>query len=332
MKNNTKKKLLAAALSVVLLFALCACGGESAGEDGAYRVAIIKQMDHASLDEIADAVAARMEQIAAEQGIEIRCEITSGQGDQSMLKQLGDQAVAQGADVMIPIATTAAQVAALCAEESRTPVVYAAVSDPVEAGLVGLDYVTGTSDALNTALILDMMLKLNPDATRVGLLYSLSEPNSAAPIAEAKAYLDSRGIAYTEQTGNTNDEIIAAATALAAAGVDAVFTPTDNVVMAAELAIYESLIAAGIPHYTGADSFVRSGAFATCGVNYTELGYQTADIAYRAMTEGMAEMADFYTTSGGVITVNVETALALGLDYALLADLGTVVEVATTEH
>lgn len=332
MKHNTTKKLLIAALAAVLLLALCACGEKSGGEDGVYRVAIIKQMDHASLDEIADAVATRLEQTAAEQGVEIRVEITSGQGDQTMLKQLGDQAVAQGADVIIPIATTAAQVAALCAEESRTPVVYAAVSDPAEAGLVGLDYVTGTSDALNTALIFDMILKLNPDVTRVGLLYSLSEPNSATPIAEAKAYLDSKGIAYTEQTGNTNDEIIAAAAALEAAGVDAVFTPTDNVVMAAEPAIYESLIAAGIPHYTGADSFVCSGAFATCGANYTELGYQTADLAYQAMTEGMAAMEDFYTTPGGVITVNVETAGALGLDYTLLADLGTVVEVATAEH
>ena len=67
--------------------------------------------------------------------------------------------------------------------------------------------------------------------------------------------------------------------ALIADGVDAVFTPTDNVIMAAELAIYEDFAEAGIPHYTGADSFVRNGAFATCGVNYTDLGAQTADLA-----------------------------------------------------
>ena len=117
--------------------------------------------------------------------------------------------------------------------------VYAAISDPETANLTGIDYVTGTSDALNTEFIMDMMFAQNPDVAKVGLLYSLSEPNSTKPIADAKAYLDGKGIAYVEQTANTNDEVVAAASALIADGVDAVFTPTDNVIMAAELAIAE---------------------------------------------------------------------------------------------
>ncbi len=165
----------------------------------------------------------------------------------------------------------------------------------------------------------------------MGLLYSLSEPNSEVPIAEAKAYLDDKGIAYTEHTANTNDEVIAAASALIADGVDAVFTPTDNIIMAAELAIYEDLAAAGIPHYTGADSFVRNGAFATCGVNYTDLGAETADLAYQAMTEGMDGMEDYYQVAGGTITVNTETADALGADYSMFEGMAeNLVTVTTT--
>ncbi len=330
--KNTMKKLIAVVMTVVMLAALAACGGPAA-DDGTYQVTIIKQMDHASLDEIANAVAARLDEIAAEQGVTIQYEITSGQGDQTILKQLGDQAIAGGADVIIPIATTAAQVAALCAEDTQTPVIYAAVSDPEGAGLLGMDYVTGTSDALNTPFILDMMFAQNPNIQSVGLLYSLSEPNSVAPIADAKACLNGKGIAYVEQTANTNDEVIAAASALIAAGVDAIFTPTDNIIMAAELAIYEELIAAGIPHYTGADSFVRNGAFATCGVNYTELGHRTADLAYEAITRGMDAMADFYTmVEGGIITVNTDTAAAMGIDYSVFANMGTLVEVTTTKN
>ena len=102
--------------------------------------------------------------------------------------------------------------------------------------------------------------------------------------------------------------------------------------MAAELAIYEDLAKAGIPHYTGADSFVRNGAFATCGVNYTDLGAQTADLAYTAMTDGMDSLEDYYVTEGGIITVNTETAETLGIDYSVFNDLGTVVEVQTTEE
>lgn len=296
-----------------------------------YTVAIIKQMDHASLDEIADAISARLDEIADENGVTIQYEVTSGQGDQTVLRQLADQAIADGVDAIIPIATTASQVAAVSAEESQTPVVFAAISDPAAAELTGIDYVTGTSDALDTSLILDMMFAQNPDIQTVGLLYSLSEPNSTTPIADAKAYLDEKDVAYTEATANTNDEVIAAASSLIAGGVDAIFTPTDNIIMAAELAIYEDLIAAGIPHYTGADSFVRNGAFATCGVNYTDLGAQTADLAYQAMTEGMDNMEDYYQVAGGLITVNSETAEALGIDTSVFDDLGQVTAVTTTE-
>lgn len=162
-KKNLMKSLTALVLSVLMVLSLAACGaepsdgGKDEDKDG-YTVAIIKQMDHASLDEIADAIAARLDAIAQEQNVSIRYTITSGQGDQSVLKQLADQAVADQVDAIIPIATTAAQVSAVAAEDSRTPVVYAAISDPDTAKLTGIDYVTGTSDALNTEYILDMML------------------------------------------------------------------------------------------------------------------------------------------------------------------------------
>ena len=133
---------------------------------------------------------------------------------------------------------------------------------------------------------MDMMFAVQPDIQTVGLLYSNSEANSTTPIAEAKAYLDAKGIAYVEKTGNTNDEIMTAASSMVGQ-VDAVFTPTDNVVMAAAAAVSETLTKGGIPFYTGADSFVTAGAFATCGVNYTELGTYTADMALDILETGV---------------------------------------------
>ena len=316
MKNNMVKKLLTLALAGAMTLSLAACGSKSddssndaqqGGDESGktYKVAIIKQLDHASLDEIANAVAAELDKIAADNNVTIEYDITSGQNDQTILKQLSDQAIADQVDAIIPIATTAAQISALSAEDTKTPVVYAAVSDPEAASLTGIDYVTGTSDALNTSFIMDMMFAQNPDVAKVGLLYSLSEPNSTKPIADAKAYLDAKGIEYVEQTANTNDEVVAA--------------------------IYEDLAKAGIPHYTGADSFVRNGAYATCGVNYTDLGAKTADLAYSAITDGMDAMEDYYLMDGGIITVNTDTAAAMSLDYSCFDSMGTVVEVTTTK-
>ena len=136
---------------------------------------------------------------------------------------------------------------------------------------------------------------------------------------------------YVEATGNTNDEVIAAASSLISDNVDAIFTPTDNIIMAAELAIAPTFIEAGIPHYAGADSFVRNGAYTTCGVNYTDLGTKTADLAFSAITDGLGDLEDYYLMDGGIITVNTETAEALGLDYQIFAELGELVEVLTTE-
>lgn len=363
MKTKTVKKMLALGCAAVMTVSMIGCGSSSTESDTAaetqtaeetsepeetaetaeapesagteakdLKVAIVKQLDHASLDEIANAITDELDSLAAENGITIDYgEVYSGQNDQTTLKQICDQAVADGVDVIIPIATLAAQVATVSAEDTQTPVVYAAISDPEAAELTGIDYVTGTSDALNTRFIIDMMLAQNPDTATVGLLYSTSETNSATPIAEAKAYLDELNIKYEEATANTNDEVVAAASTLIAKDVDAIFTPTDNVIMAAELAIYEDLAAAGIPHYTGADSFVRNGAFATCGVNYTDLGIQTADLAFTAATTGMADLEDYYLMDGGIITVNTETAAALSIDYSMFADMGEVVEVETSE-
>ena len=261
------------------------------------------------------------------QGVTVTYENFNGQNDSTVLNQIGSQIVSGGYDAIIPIGTLAAQCMANAADGS-IPVIYAAISDPETAGLTGLDNVTGTSDALNTDSIMNMIFAANPNVQTVGLLYSNSEPNSTTPIANAKAYLDSKGIKYVEKTGNTADEVLSAANALAAAKVDAVFTPTDNTIMNSAAAVGEIFAEAGIPHYTGADSFVTAGCFATCGVNYTDLGTYTADMALEILQGGA--VPTFHVMDGGIITVNKETAQKLGIDPSVFSSLaGQVVEVDT---
>ena len=307
------KKLFAVLTAATFALSLAACSGSgsssqsasgsqsssataetTSGEGTSYRVAIVQQVDHSSLDEIRKAIEAELDARAAADGITIEYTEFNGQGDSTVLNQIGSQVVSDGYDAVIPIASLAAQ-CMVNAVDGSIPVVYAAISDPATAGLTDLENVTGTSDALDTKFILDMMFAVNPDIQTVGLLYSNSEPNSETPIAEAKAYLDEKGISYVEAAG----------------------------------AVAEALTDAGIPFYAGADSFVTSGAFATCGVNYTDLGTKTADMAVDALQTGTVP-SDYYVMEGGVITVNNETAAALGLDYSVFNDMAnTVVEVTT---
>lgn len=315
------KKLICVILSVLMTVSLfAACGGDA--DDGVTKVAIVQQLDHSSLDEICAAVQAQFE------GEQYQVKVYNGQNDGSVLNQIGTEIVSEEYDIIIPIATNAAQIMVTAAEGTDIPIVFAAVSDPAGAGLTGIPTVTGVSDALNTAFIMDMMFAAQPDIQTVGLLYSNSEINSEAPIAEAKAYLDAKGIAYLEKTGNNSGEIITAASDLVGR-VDAVFTPTDNIVMAAEASIAEIFNEAGIPHYTGADSFVTAGAFATCGVNYTELGTKVGQMALEILNGG--EIGEFIVMDGGIITVNTETAETVGIDYSVFKEMAnTIIGVVTT--
>ena len=313
------KKFMSILLAAVMALSLfSACGAPA--DDGVTRVAIVQQLDHSSLDEIRTAIEAELTAAS------IEFEVFNGQNDATVLNQIGAQVVSDNFDAILPIATLAAQCMVTAAVGTDLPIIYAACSDPASAGLTDLPTVTGTSDALNTRFIIDMMLAANPDITCVGLLYSNSEINSETPIAEAKAYLEELGIEYLEKTGNAGDEVVTAANALVGR-CDAVFTPTDNVVMNVAGAVAEILNEAGIPHYTGADSFVSAGAFATCGVNYTELGSYTGKMAVEILNG--AAVPEFHVMDGGIISYNSETAAKLSLDVSVFDTMAnTVVDMA----
>ena len=313
-----KKFMCIILASLMALSVFTACGGPA--DDGVTRVAIVQQLDHASLDEIRTAIEAELTAAS------IEFEVFNGQNDATVLNQIGAQVVSDNFDAIIPIATLAAQCMVTAADGYSIPIIYAACSDPESAGLTGMDHVTGTSDALNTRFIIDMMLAVDPDISCVGLLYSNSEINSETPIAEAKAYLQELGIEYLEKTGNAADEVVTAANALVGR-CDAVFTPTDNVVMNVAGAVAEILNNAGIPHYTGADSFVSAGAFATCGVNYTELGTYTGKMAVDILNGGA--VPEFHIMDGGIIAYNSESAAKLDLDISVFDTMAnTVVDMA----
>lgn len=305
-----------------------------------YKVGIIQFVDDASLNQIVASVEAQLDVRSAEGEDTFVYDgyVYNGQADSTTLSQITMQLMADEVDVIVPIATPAAQIVQSVTEDNPLPIVFSAVSDPVGAGLVesmeapGAN-ITGTSDSLNTIAILDLMFLANPDIESVGLLYSQSEDSSKQPIADAKAYLEEKGVEYVEKTGTNNTEVSQAADALVAADVDAVFTPTDNTVMTAELAIFEKFIDAGIPHYAGADSFALNGAFCGYGVDYKNLGTATADMVVEILKGADPAVTAVQTFDNGIATVNTETAEAIGLDYSGFAEKCTaVIETVTAEE
>ena len=365
-KTNTMKKLTTLALSLAMALSLAACAGGSMGpgkpnpansgsqgggssaqqpvHEKVYKVGIVKFMDHASLDQIESSLQAELDKLGGELGATFYYADYSanGQGDGTILQQIGAQMIANDVDVIVPIATPAVQAMMASAEDTDIPIIFSAVSDPIKDGIVaGLNApggkATGTSDALNTEMVMELMLAANPDIQKVGLLYSKSESASAKPVEEAKAYLSAKGIAVEEKTGTNTNEISSAVDALVAAKVDAIFTPTDNTVQNAELAIFEKLQDAKIPHYGGADSFALNGAFCGYGVDYVQLGQETA----RMVADLLANGADPASTPVRIMTaenavINTETCAAIGMDLeqikAAFSKLGINVIETTTQQ
>ncbi len=326
-----KRKVLASAAAALAAAAMMA--GTAMAED--FKVGIIQFVDDASLNQIEEAIEARLAEVSADGENTYTCQLQNGQADGTLLTQIAAQMIADEVDVIVPIATPAAQIVQTATEDNQIPVVFSAVSDPVGAALVASmeepgANITGTSDALDTAAILKLMLIANPDLKSIGLLYSQSEDASKQPVADAKAFCEENGIEVVEATGTNNTEVMQAADALVAAGVDAIFTPSDNTIMTSELAIYEKFIEAGIPHYAGADSFALNGAFCGYGVDYTNLGTATADMIVEILTGGDPATTPVQTFDNGIATVNTETAEALGIDYSGFADVCTEVKETVT--
>ncbi len=318
--------LVAATLTITTFLTGCGGAGANTDNDNTYKIAIVKYVDDASLNQIEDAIQAQLKAKEEELGVTFDIKLYNGQADGAILNQIAADVLAEEVDAVVPIATPAAVLMQAATEDTDIPVIFSAVTDPQDAKLVESNdapgaNVTGVSDAIDTEAIMNLILLQNPDTKKIGLLYDKGQASSLGSVEDAKAFCKANGIEVVEKTGTNVNEIQTAADVMAAEKVDAVFTPQDNTVMQAELAIYEKFTDAKIPHYTGADSFALNGAFLGYGVNYENLGTLTADMVIDIVVKGEDPATTAVRTlEGGIIMVNTETADKLDIDYSIFKE------------
>ncbi|MDD3429552.1 MAG: ABC transporter substrate-binding protein [Oscillospiraceae bacterium] len=312
-------------LFLIFAFVLCAfsaCGNAASstvsGANGdKLTIGLIQLVEHPSLDEIRTAFETEL----ASLGVNAEIKYQNAQGDMANITTICNQFVGDNVDLIVAITTPAAQGAATAVDGTDIPVIFSAVTDPVAAELVAdlakpNGNVTGTSDAIPTQKIFELADELTPGVTSYGFIYNLSEVNSVSVIAQAKAYLDAKGIAYEEATVTTAADVKTAAETLIGKKVGAIFSPIDNTVASAMPALADAAITAKVPVYVAADSMVADGGLATVGINYTNLGKQTAQMAAdvlngKAIADMPVQVLNEYS-----VTVNPETAAACGIDVS----------------
>lgn len=259
---------------------LCAGCGNSEGTDGGddkqnVKIGVAQIVDHTSLNMIRDSFKAEMIELGYP---ESAMDFQNAANDISNLNSIMQKFNGDQKDIIVAIATPTAQAAANYAKER--PVVFSAVSDPIKAGLLTSmekpdKGITGTSDEIQVDQILDLACTIHPNLKTLGFLYNPGEANSVSNLEKAKAYCEAKNITLVESAVTTISDVQANAQVLLTK-VDAVFAPNDNTVASAMSALAAEAKKAQIPVYVGADSMVMDGGFATVGIDYAQLGKETA--------------------------------------------------------
>ncbi len=256
----------------------------TSGEE-VYTIGLAQIVDHPSLNTIREAMLDELEELGYTDGDTIIVNYQNAANKTSNLDSIMSGYEADDVDAIVAIATPTALAAQNYADS--IPVIFSAVSDPVGAGLVESietpgGNITGTSDEVQVDQIVDLMLQLSPDIKTVGVLYNAGEANSVSNIQRFKEYAEAKGLKVVEKTGTDNTTMQQAAVELANS-VDAMFSPNDNTVATGMVSLGEVAKNAGVPYYVGADSMVETGGFATVGINYEDLGRETAKMTVEVL-------------------------------------------------
>lgn len=248
-------------------------------------VAITAIVEHPALDAVRDGVLDALNEAGYEQGKNLKWQYQSAQGNTATAAQIARKFIGDRPDALVAIATPSAQAA--ISGTKRVPIVFSAVTDPVEAQLVpsweasGTN-VTGVSDMLELEKQVELINQLVPGATRVGMVYNPGEPNSVVVVNAFKKLLPEMGMQLVEAAAPRTVDVSSAANSLVGK-VDVIYTNTDNNVVSA----YEALVKVGndrkIPLIASDTDSVKRGAIAALGVDYFDLGRQTGRIVVRIL-------------------------------------------------
>jgi putative ABC transport system substrate-binding protein len=344
-----KKKILSLTLALALTVALTACGssnnaddsasttdtttetadiaadtGEDASADTAaadtvYKIGVCQLVQHDALDASYNGFIDGLKEAGFEEGKNLKIDYQNAQGEQANCATIASKLVNDQDDLILAIATPAAQA---CANATTDiPIVVTAVTDPAASGLVDSNEapgtnVTGTSDLNPIKEQMDLLIKLVPEAKKVAVLYNSSESNSQIQADLAKEAGAALGLEVTDATVSSSNEIQQVVQSLVDK-VDAIYAPTDNMIAAGMATVAMVANENNLPVICGEAGMVEAGGLATYGIDYYELGKLSGAQAAKIL-KGESKPADmpieYLDASKLKVSVNEEVAKQLGIE------------------
>lgn len=312
------KKVIKSAVAGMMCMAMMAgCGTSGNDKEKAPLVSVAQIVEHTSLNEIRDSFKEEMEALGYKEGENIRYDFKDAGNDPTTANSIMSTFAGNKSDVIVAIATPTATAAANYSKD--IPIIFSAVSDPIGSKLL-TDMnkpdrnITGTSDEVQIDKIIELATKIDPDLKKLGFLYNPGEANSVTNLEKAKKYCAEHEIELVEKSGTNISELQSAISVLCDEA-DAILAPNDNTVASSMAPLVETANKKKIPVYTGANSMVKDGGFATVGISYTDLGHETAKMVDQILKGEKVENIPVKVFNTELSTyVNKKTMDALGIE------------------
>lgn len=310
------KKMMATMMAMVMTAAaLTGCGGttEGTGNGDVPVIGISQYGQHASLDNCREGFLQGLEESGLVEGVDYKIDYQNAGFDDNINIQIAQNFSANHVALMCAIATPSATACFAAAEDKNIPVVFTAITDPVQAKLDSGN-ITGTSDKLPIEAQLQLIRRMQPDAKTIGILYTTSEPNSVSAVAEYQAKAGDYGFTIEALGVTQQSEVVQAADTLIAKNVDCFTNLTDNNVVGVLPSILEKTNDANIPVYGSEIEQVKIGCVASAGIEYVALGRQTGAMAAKILKgEAKAEEIPYETITEYEVYVNSDAMKAMNL-------------------
>jgi putative ABC transport system substrate-binding protein len=312
-----KRKLLALAMTAVLAMGVfTGCGDKK--DSSTVTIGIGQFAEHGSLDNCRNGFIEGLKQEGYEEGKNLKITYKNSQADTGIANQIISNFVSNKVDLICGIATPMAQAAYSAARKQNIPVIFTAITDPIEAELANEDgtpvgEVTGTSDKLPVEKQLEMITQITPNVKKIGIIYCTSEVNSISAIAEYKELAPKYGVEIVDKGISTSADIPLATDSLLNE-VDCINNLTDNTVVSSLPIILQKASEKNIPVFGSEIEQVKIGCLATVGLDYYELGIQTGKMAAKVLKgEKKASEINFETIEESSLYINSKVADNLGI-------------------
>ncbi|HEL2350440.1 TPA: ABC transporter substrate-binding protein [Streptococcus suis] len=314
------KNLLATivALTVMVVAALFLTQKEQSNSSTStekVKIGVLQFVTHDSLDEIYKGIKAGLEEGGYTTTDNLEIDFMNAEGDQSQVQTMSKKLVDNGNELLIGIATPAAQ--GLANTTTELPIIMGAVTDPVGANLV-TDLknpggnITGVSDQTPVADAVSLIKEITPDAKTIGVLYSSNEDNSKIQVAEFKAAAEEAGYTVLEYAVASSNEI-AATVEVASSKADVLFTPVDNTVASAFSTVVSVANKTKTPIFTSVEDMVEGGGIASVTLSQYDLGVATGKMAAKILDGANPADTPVQIFNEGTVVVNQKVAKELGI-------------------